>query len=87
MSRQQPLIHDIPENTAATLAEITSGVLGATAAAQYASIAWARGRWLTGQAPTHPVVATLDTLQAVLEQGPCLDALRARAHRHYPRHG
>jgi anti-anti-sigma factor len=78
MSGQQSFIHDIPENTVTTLAEITSDVLAATAAAQYASIAWARGRWLTGQAPTLPVVATLDGLQAVLEQGPCLDALRAR---------
>jgi GAF domain-containing protein len=121
MSTQQPLIHDVPENSAApvpdqasitpasdasftsllavtaeaartvdqtthqwatasdvaaTLREITSGALAAVAAAQYASIAWAGGRWLTGQAPTDPVVATLDALQAAIGQGPCLDALR-----------
>jgi anti-anti-sigma factor len=118
MSMHQPLIHDIPDNSAApvralavatpasnasllaltaeatrtvsqttprwadasdvaaTLTEITRGVLAAVAAAQYASVAWAGGRWLTGQAPTDPVVATLDALQAALGQGPCLDALR-----------
>ncbi len=118
MSMHQPLIHDIPENSAApvrdlvaavpvsrasllaatdeaartvsqttrqranasdvaaTLREITSRVLAAVAAADYASIAWAGGRWLTGRAPTDPAVATLDALQAALGQGPCLDALR-----------
>lgn len=71
-TRQRAAASDV----AATLADITSAVLAAVAAAQYASIAWARGRWLTGEAPTHPIVSTLDASQATLGQGPCLDALR-----------
>jgi anti-anti-sigma factor len=63
-------------DVAATLAGITSGVLAAVAAAEYSSVAWACGRWLTGEAPTHHIVARLDALQAELRQGPCLDALR-----------
>jgi GAF domain-containing protein len=63
-------------DVAATLAGITSGVLTAVAAAQYSSVAWACGRWLTGEAPTHRIVARMDALQAELRQGPCLDALR-----------
>jgi len=62
----------------AALTDISSGVLATVAAAQYASVAWARGRWLTGHAPTHPVVATLDSLQATLGQSPSLHALRTQ---------
>jgi len=65
-------------DVAATLTGITGGVLAAVTAAQYASVAWARGRWLTGHAPTHSVVATLDALQATLGQGPSLHVLRAQ---------
>jgi anti-anti-sigma factor len=61
----------------ATLASIVSiGALAAVPTAQYASVAWARGRSLIGQAPTHTTVAHLDTLQVELRQGPSLDALR-----------
>ncbi len=63
-------------DVAATLTDTTSGALATVAAAQYASIAWARGRWLTGRAPTDRIVARLDAWQAELGQGPCLDALR-----------
>ena len=62
----------------ATLTDVTGLGLAAVTAAQYASIAWARGRWLTGQAPPHPVVATLDALQATLGNGPSLHALRTQ---------
>ena len=65
-------------DVAAAMTDITSGALVAVVAAQYASIAWAGDRWLTGRAPTHPAVATLDALQATLGQGPCLDALRGQ---------
>jgi hypothetical protein len=57
-------------NVIATLTGITSiAALAAVPAAQYASVAWARGRWLVGQAPTHVTGAHLDSLQAELRVG------------------
>jgi hypothetical protein len=89
MSGQQPSSSHIPENSterrgatapdvAAKVAEVTQAALAAVAAARYTSIAWAQGNELTEQAAAHPAVATLDVLQAILGQGPSLDALRAR---------
>lgn len=63
-------------DVAATLTDVTSGVLAAVTTAQSASVAWAHGRWLIGRAPTHRAVSRLDAWQAELRQGPCLDALR-----------
>jgi anti-anti-sigma factor len=67
-----PRVHDL----VATLTDTSYGALAAVRNAQYASIAWARGRWLTGEAPTAAIVARLDGLQAALRGGPSLEALR-----------
>ena len=62
--------------TAATLRAITEGAVSLVPGAWGCGISMVRGRKVTAEAPTNPVVAEVDELQSSLDEGPCLSALR-----------
>jgi hypothetical protein len=62
--------------TEATLQAITEGAASLVPGAWGCGISMVQGRKITPEAPTNPVVAELDQLQSLLDEGPCLSALR-----------
>lgn len=68
--------------TPATLRAITEGAVSLVPGAWGAGISMVEGRKVSAEAPTNPVVAELDELQNLLNEGPCLSAL----HEHHTVH-
>lgn len=62
--------------TEATLRAIVGGAVSLVPGTWGAGISLVRGRKVSAEAPTNPVVAELDELQNSLNEGPCLSALR-----------
>jgi GAF domain-containing protein len=62
--------------TAATLTAATEHAVFAVPGARWAGNSMVKGRHVTSEAPTDPLVAELDELQNSLDEGPCLSALR-----------
>ncbi|QWF78940.1 hypothetical protein HUW46_02340 [Amycolatopsis sp. CA-230715] len=60
-----------------TLNAIVDAVVDMVPAVTWAGISLVRGKAITSEAPSDPVVAELDELQTELGEGPCLTSIRA----------
>lgn len=59
-----------------TLRAIVSGSVAVVPGVRWAGVSLIEGRQVTSHVPTHQIVADLDALQTLLDDGPCLSALR-----------
>lgn len=60
-----------------TLQAIVDGAVAVVPGTRWAGISLIEGQNVTPRMPSHPLVADLDSLQARLNEGPCLTATRA----------
>ena len=64
------------DDTEATLHAVVTGALDLVPGVRWAGVSLVDGRTVQARVPSDPIVEKLDSLQAELDEGPCLTALR-----------